>query len=353
MKILFLMSQYLPYGMANTICAIKYANALKAHNHKVDFVSITQKFTDVDYLDKDSKVYFIDNYLTKLQKKYNSEKLPKTAVFFAKIKTRIKSMFCKNTKNFLVDFVDTKKLIKIASDGYDAIVSVSEPLAIQNLAYKIKSKIKNIKWYPLFLDPLVYNYNSKEFGTKRIKNKAEKLLQKADKIFAVYGIKKENEKLKYLPNYHSKMVDIYLPSLVEPNVEIKNLDSGKNEKEIKMLYAGMFHEKVRNPKKMFDLLEKVKADNANFVCIGYGCEDAINAFAPKSIKFNYLNKQPYSVVVNNILDSDILINLGNSVPNQMPSKVLEYISYGKPIINFVLKSRLDFEYLYIFFGVQN
>ena len=35
--------------------------------------------------------------------------------------------------------------------------------------------------------------------------------------------------------------------------------------------------------------------------------------------------------------TDVLINIGNSVLNQMPSKIFEYISSGKPIIN-VFKS---------------
>ena len=32
--------------------------------------------------------------------------------------------------------------------------------------------------------------------------------------------------------------------------------------------------------------------------------------------------------------SNILINVGNTITNQLPSKVFEYISMGKPIINF-------------------
>ena len=32
--------------------------------------------------------------------------------------------------------------------------------------------------------------------------------------------------------------------------------------------------------------------------------------------------------------SDVLINIGNSVPVHMPSKTLEYINTGKPIVNF-------------------
>ena len=31
--------------------------------------------------------------------------------------------------------------------------------------------------------------------------------------------------------------------------------------------------------------------------------------------------------------TDVLINIGNSVLNQMPSKIFEYINCGKPIIN--------------------
>lgn len=35
--------------------------------------------------------------------------------------------------------------------------------------------------------------------------------------------------------------------------------------------------------------------------------------------------------------ADILVNIGNTVENQIPSKLLTYISFGKPIIN-IMKS---------------
>ena len=35
-----------------------------------------------------------------------------------------------------------------------------------------------------------------------------------------------------------------------------------------------------------------------------------------------------------INDADMLLNIGNKVTNQTPSKIFEYISMGKPIINF-------------------
>ena len=33
-------------------------------------------------------------------------------------------------------------------------------------------------------------------------------------------------------------------------------------------------------------------------------------------------------------EADILVNIGNAIDNQMPSKIFEYISTGKPILNF-------------------
>ena len=37
---------------------------------------------------------------------------------------------------------------------------------------------------------------------------------------------------------------------------------------------------------------------------------------------------------NALKNSNIIINIGNQIANQTPSKVFEYISLGKPIINF-------------------
>ena len=45
-------------------------------------------------------------------------------------------------------------------------------------------------------------------------------------------------------------------------------------------------------------------------------------------------QQPYEVALQAMADADILINIGNSVPVHMPSKTLEYINTGKPVVNF-------------------
>ena len=39
-----------------------------------------------------------------------------------------------------------------------------------------------------------------------------------------------------------------------------------------------------------------------------------------------------------IVASHVLVNIGNSMLNQVPSKLFEYISYGKPIVN-ICKNR--------------
>ena len=47
-----------------------------------------------------------------------------------------------------------------------------------------------------------------------------------------------------------------------------------------------------------------------------------------------LPNQPYDVALQAMADADVLINIGNSVPVHMPSKTLEYINTGKPMVNF-------------------
>ena len=46
-----------------------------------------------------------------------------------------------------------------------------------------------------------------------------------------------------------------------------------------------------------------------------------------------LPQQPYETALQAMADADIMINIGNSVPVHMPSKTLEYINTGKPMVN--------------------
>ena len=52
-----------------------------------------------------------------------------------------------------------------------------------------------------------------------------------------------------------------------------------------------------------------------------------------TLRYAWLQLVQGDELAENYEKTDVLINIGNSVDNQIPSKIFEYISTGKPIIN--------------------
>lgn len=70
--------------------------------------------------------------------------------------------------------------------------------------------------------------------------------------------------------------------------------------------------------------------------LGTGCRDIVTEESKKfkQDQLILLGPVPHQECLEEIEKSNILINLGNTVTNQMPSKLFEYINLGKPILNF-------------------
>ena len=59
-----------------------------------------------------------------------------------------------------------------------------------------------------------------------------------------------------------------------------------------------------------------------------------SAFTQSCPHVKQMDFLPHEKYVKYFEGVDILVNLENTIPNQLPSKVFEYIASGKPIINF-------------------
>ena len=101
-----------------------------------------------------------------------------------------------------------------------------------------------------------------------------------------------------------------------------------------MTYAGLFYDSIRNPKLMLELISKLP-NNFELSIYGGGCEKVVNHYVKLDPqKFKFLGRIEHQLCLEKLMGSNIVINLSNTITNQMPSKVFEYISYGKPVVNF-------------------
>ncbi|QQP69551.1 hypothetical protein JHE06_07970 [Carnobacterium sp. CS13] len=149
--------------------------------------------------------------------------------------------------------------------------------------------------------------------------------------------------MKFLEKHHqAKRYDefrkkiIYLGIPLVRKIIIKNKDEMKfNKEKINCVYTGTLDKNMRNPKFVCDILSK-RNDNINLHFYSRGnCESMLTEFQNKTNnQIQSHGKVSAESSLNAMNESDILISIGNRGTEMVPSKIFEYISFGKPIIHF-------------------
>lgn len=238
----------------------------------------------------------------------------------------------------------TKKALKLLkkidnSLDVDTLITVSNPFEAHVCGYKFKKIKPNVNWITYSLDHFTNSEALHRYSVnKRLKFKlnrnAEKCIyKKADYNFVTYELKQWVDKIT---NYIDNVEAVSFPLLALKNHHPNTFYFKEYSNKINLVYAGALYQKIRNPEYLFRLICKIKDDPGivlHLFCRG-DCDSIIN---------KYKGLANDRIVVHNILpidkihevmkEADILINLGNNIREQKPSKIYEYIATGKPIIN--------------------
>ena len=170
--------------------------------------------------------------------------------------------------------------------------------------------------------------NNTAFREKNLK----KVLRK-NIVFTTPFIKKAL-KNKGLISEKNKICTVGFPIIERKDYVISTNDIIMNESKINILFCGWLCSEIRSPKYFLDIISRLD-ERFCIYFMGKECETLCDRFAVNTrAQIVTLPNQPYQVALNAMHDADILINIGNSVPVHMPSKTLEYINTGKPIVNF-------------------
>ena len=267
------------------------------------------------------------------QKGVSFSKLPKLIQYAIKIKQKIKSIGYTRTGNQYGDTIIRKDFYAAVqrnqmSGNYDAIVAIAQPFGWAVLANELKERYPGAKIYLYMLDPYIYNYTLPQNKIEYRKKQFKRFTNNLDGIIFTRGIKEEAEKHNCTIRKRSITVD--LPNMIpHKTMQTKNyLD------KIELMFAGRFYPDIRNPQKMFNVLLQILDERTIFSMFSRGCDAMANSFTQSCPHVKQMDFLPHEKYVKYFEGVDILVNLENTIPNQLPSKVFEYIASGKPIINF-------------------
>lgn len=211
---------------------------------------------------------------------------------------------------------------------FDVILACGMPFYTIDIASKLA------KYIP------VVNYYMEPFWNDLLKKDTEKIDifklwdGSASRIITTESISKLY-KINSKKDIMDKIILAEFPNVFErqaKNLCVKKIDT------INLVFVGKFYPNVRNPQYLFDIMEHIHLNGISLTMAG-GFNGSFSEsfveryFQNKASYIKYLGMLPAQDADKLLLQSDILIHIGNTDPNLLPSKILDYISTGKPIIN--------------------
>lgn len=339
-KALFILHEYYPNVSAITNCVQPLIQKLIDQDISIDVITRRSTFDlmPIDVINN-VNIYRIDDNLGLLNEKYLKSKTIYKKLYY-RICRKLAWLNYNLFKSNQYGLLDRKRAVNLGKkifkkNNYDLIVSCSYPFTTHEIAKQLIKRKSNCVWAAYQFDPHTYNYT---FDSKKIHKRLKqeiKILSDADLIFISlehyrYNI---NTPLSILKNKYCVLEF----ALIKENKEVSNNKEKEINNKITLVYAGTLYEGIREPFKMLEYLNQSKLNFSFnlYYNADIDIQKKLNSFISKqSWKLNLYLKKSKQECDNAIYDADIIVNIGNNISNQLPSKIYEAISTGKPIINF-------------------
>lgn len=123
-----------------------------------------------------------------------------------------------------------------------------------------------------------------------------------------------------------------------PNVSCAELAAPAGAKpgdEIACVFAGGLYPVARDPRYTLELFSRISNERIRLHFIGADRECMLQFTAGEDLgeRVRLHGRLPLEEAQKKIREADVLVNIGNRMKNQVPSKLFEYISALKPILN--------------------
>ncbi len=257
-------------------------------------------------------------------------------------KTWRKNYWPDGSQLFLKPGIEKGKEI-IANRAITHIVSVGLPFTCHWIAKSLKQASPNVHWHMDIQDPFCY---SKEFWVNNFEKYAEKnkkaealTFELADSI-SLTNEKAKDRYAKLFSGQSGKMT--VMPPLFHNESAESSYDMQLYPAKIHLGYFGSFYDGVRSPLLFLKFLKYLHAfdetlfDKIQFHFVGQMDRNSYPMFDlyPEIRRFMVLHGfKNRSETLSAMQQVDIVMNFGNSTDYHLPSKVVDFLHVGKPILN--------------------
>lgn len=217
----------------------------------------------------------------------------------------------------------------LSRSTYDAAIAVTMPF---NTAQALAETPVGVRVIYEF-DPFSMNESVAAADVRAMQQVEDATYGKVSAIFALEAI--YNDILSGpFPHARGILHRIEFPCVVE-RIRRKTAFDISFSGAVNLCFCGSLYADIRNPGYMFALLERLP-ENVRLYLIGETPPE-VRKQIPASLEQRVMlrGRVPEQAAINAMLDATILVNIGNTVKNQFPSKLFDYIGTGKPILNLI------------------
>lgn len=333
----------MPHASANGVCVEKIAQALIAQGHDVSCLAMA-RYDDPDYSEIEGvKVYRIKNLwhnrVCDWCDLHQSFRYVYVVRQIALLTWRIRRLIAfplwpLSAPLFARKFCLTAKQICI-KDRIDCVVGVYEPIESMFTLLNLSKKNIGIKTVMYMCDSLSGGVCTRIFPRKFTRYRGryyeQQVVTAVNLVLCLPFAKKSLIRSKVIDTDKVKEVDI---PYITMHSNRRNVLTCHNR--LQFVYAGNLSFLLRNPSYAIDAIRRITIEGE---LVFYGHVDTMSYFNSSKTQSKYVNIQYGSVITyekcrEKLLCADILINISNRNTIQVPSKIFEYMSLGKPIITF-------------------
>lgn len=338
---LFILGSYYPNPSANGICIENIIKELLDEGNRVYVIC-----EDVSHLRMSDPVLYDHVQITLVQ----TRKINRIRIHNKKVRG-----LCANLLILLHYFswpVTSKSVIKkfnkaayeICSNvNISSIICVVNPIESLVAGYYIHNKFPNIKLVYYFLDAFFYGkkprWMNKNLYNKKTINFANNFFSEARNIVFMKSHKIPSN---IVEKYESKISYLDIPLISENYSNNKanlKLKEDCSNKIYKVVYVGNFVKQLREPDNFLNFFLKLDKIGVDFKLEVYGnlkelgIDKKYSALQNKGV-LTLNGFITHSEAIERVTSADIVVNVGASNTSFIPSKLFEYFSLKKPVLNF-------------------
>ena len=232
----------------------------------------------------------------------------------------------------------------LAERKHDWIISVSHPFTGHLIGLALKRRNPKVPWlvdigdpFCLMDDPAPNNITL----YRHLSQRADRAVLRAAEVISVTTAGTRAAYARFFPRSAVK-IHVIPPMLSLPTGAIADTARRDVPAALRLVYVGTLYRRLRSPAPLLSLFERLVAalpDMPLELHFLGNVNDSAELFRPYA---HWLDSRLFvqglvsrARAQQMMQDAHVLVNLGNRSATQLPSKVIEYVAMGKPILNLV------------------